>query len=213
MKIKIIMLIPLVMILGVSSSLCDDEATLNQIWQELQDIQTKYGSFCGNIVETRRSVLLKEPQQFKGKFVAKNPDMFLLEYTEPESVIVLFNKDYVNVSIRDEGFVRTEVIDIKDKVSRAQKYFSGPESDSILRKDFSLSVSEDEKNFIIRMLPKARRFRGRVNYVVVWLDKDTMLINKLEIDGKSGVNSVFEIEITELNPELDDEIFKIYRPR
>jgi len=48
--------------------------------------------------------------------------------------------------------------------------------------------------------------------VIVKLGKDDFLLRSLEIDGKSGVNSVFTIQITALNLEISEDTFKVYRP-
>jgi hypothetical protein len=65
----------------------------------------------------------------------------------------------------------------------------------------------------MRLMPRSRRFRQRVNYVVVGLGKDDFLLRTLEIDGTSGVRSTFKIDVESLNQRLDERLFSVYRPK
>ena len=73
-------------------------------------------------------------------------------------------------------------------------------------------VQESSDYYELKLVPKNGRFEKRVNYIVVKLDKERHLLHSLEVDGKSGVNSLFQIEITELNPELSEDTFSVYEP-
>jgi hypothetical protein len=33
------------------------------------------------------------------------------------------------------------------------------------------------------------------------------------VDGKSGVNSVFVIDVTSMNPKIPNDMFEVYKPR
>src|ERR1035438_2086626 len=75
-----------------------DADLMTTVWNGVQRAQKENTSGCGKIVETRTSVLLARPMVFRGKFCAAGLDRFALEYTEPEPVRILFNKDYLNRS-------------------------------------------------------------------------------------------------------------------
>jgi outer membrane lipoprotein-sorting protein len=47
----------------------------------------------------------------------------------------------------------------------------------------------------------------------VKLDKRNFLLRSLEVDGKSGVNSVFAIDVTSLNQKIPAETFEVYKPQ
>jgi outer membrane lipoprotein-sorting protein len=47
----------------------------------------------------------------------------------------------------------------------------------------------------------------------VKLDKRDFLPRSLEVDGKSGVNSVFRIDFTSLNEKLPTETFEVSKPK
>jgi hypothetical protein len=64
----------------------------------------------------------------------------------------------------------------------------------------------------MKLVPRTDNFRRKLNYLVVKLDKGNFLLRSLEVDGKSGVNSVFVIAVSSLNPKIPAETFEVYKP-
>ena len=52
-----------------------------------------------------------------------------------------------------------------------------------------------------------------MNYVVVKLAKENFLLRSLEVDGKSGVNSVFTVELTSFNAAIAPGTFEVIKPK
>jgi hypothetical protein len=73
-------------------------------------------------------------------------------------------------------------------------------------------VQEDSGDFAMKLVPRTDAFRHRLNYLVVKLDKRNFLLRSLEVDGKSGVNSIFVIDVNSLNLKIPAETFEIYKP-
>jgi outer membrane lipoprotein-sorting protein len=192
-------------------SLGERDRLAEQIWTGVQEAQRKYWSGCGTITETRISKLLAKPLVFHGKFCASGLARFALEYTEPERIRIRFNGEYLNVSTGPRA-AHTEVIRVGQHVRRTQAYFSKENSLENLRRNFAISTRENGKLYELRLVPRSERFRSRVNEVVVKFRKEDFLLRSLEIDGKSGVKSVFAIEISALNVDISEENFKVYRP-
>ena len=184
---------------------------LTTVWNGVQRAQKENTSGCGKIVETRTSALLARPMVFRGKFCAEGMDRFYLEYTEPEPVRILFNKDYLNVTT--DGGRKTEVMDVGGNVRRTQAYFSRDTSLGNLKKNFEIAVSREPGLYVMKMVPRTERFRRKIAQMVVKLDAAKFLLRSLEVDGKSGVTSVFRIEMTALNTKIPDGTFDVYRPK
>lgn len=184
---------------------------LTTIWNGVQRAQNENTSGCGRIVETRTSSLLARPMVFRGKFCAAGMDRFWLEYTEPEPVRILFNKDYLNVTT--DGGRKTEVMEVGGNVRRTQAYFSRDNSLANLRKNFGIAPGREPGLYVMKMVPRTESFRRRINYIVVKLDSSQFLLRSLEVDGKSGVNSVFRIEMTSVNTKIPAGTFDVYRPK
>lgn len=203
---------PLLALLVLAASLPAQETELlTKIWNGVQQAQTKHVSGCGRITETRTSMLLAKPMIFRGKFCAEGMARFSLEYTEPEAVKIRFNQDYLNITTGDGK--NTEVIDVGGDVRRTQSYFGKANSIENLKKNFAVSASQDVHTYSLRLVPLSANFRRKLNYLVVRLDKELFLPRSLEVDGKSGVNSVFAIELTSLDTKIPASTFEVYRPR
>ena len=192
---------------GMLAAQSDD--LLTRIWDGVQQAQKKYTSGCGTITETRTSSLLVKPMVLRGKFCAEGTTRFMLEYFEPAPLRIRFNENYLNVTTGG----KTEIVEVGRSVRRAQSYFSRENSVGNLKKNFTITVQEDRRDFEMKLVPRSDAFRRRLNYVVVKLNKRDFLLRSLEVDGKSGVNSVFAIDVSSVNPEIPAEMFEVYKPR
>jgi outer membrane lipoprotein-sorting protein len=191
------------------SNALPSNALLTRVWDGVQQAQKKYTSYCGTIVETRTSSLMAKSLVLRGKFCAEGTTRFELEYTEPARVRIRYNENYLNVTTGD----KTEVLEVGGGVRRAQSYFSRDGSIGNLKKNFTIGVQEDRQDFAMKLVPRTDTFRRRLNFLVVKLDKQNFLLRSLEVDGKSGVNSVFVIDINSLNPKIPADTFEVYKPK
>jgi outer membrane lipoprotein-sorting protein len=183
---------------------------LMQVWNGVQQMQDKFTTGCGSVVETRTSRLITKPMVLRGKFCAEGMTRFSLEYFAPNDLHIRFNTNYLNVTGADG---KTEVLDIGSNVRRTQSAFSRASSIEKLKKDFAITVQENSREYEMRFVPRSAAFRRRMNYLVVKLNKRDFLPRSLEVDGKSGVNSVFAINFTTLNTKLPAETFEVYKPK
>jgi hypothetical protein len=183
---------------------------LTRIWGGVQQAQQKFTTGCGNVTETRTSSLMVKPMVLHGRFCAEGTTRFELEYFEPNPMRIRFNKDYLNVTT-DGG--KTDVFEIGSSVRRAQSSFSRENSIEKLKKDFTITARESSREFEMKFVPRSEDFRRRLNYMVVKLNKRDFLLRSLEVDGKSGVNSIFAIDITSLNTKISEDMFEVYKPK
>jgi outer membrane lipoprotein-sorting protein len=191
---------------GVLAGQSDD--LLSRVWDGIQQAQKKYTSICGNITETRTSNLMVKPLVLRGKFCAEGTTKFALDYFEPSSMRIRFNENYLNVTAGG----KTEVTEIGKNVRRAESYFGGKNSLENAKKNFTITVKEDSRDYQLKLVPRTNTFRDRLNYMVVKLDKTGFFPRSLEVDGKSGVNSVFDIDVNSMNPKIPADMFEVYKP-
>lgn len=181
---------------------------LIRVWDGIQQAQKKYTSMCGTITETRTSNLMVKPLVLRGKFCSEGTTKFALDYFEPSSMRVRFNENYLNVTTGGN----TEVKEIGKSVRRAESYFGGDKSLGNLKKNFTITVLEDSRDYQMKLVPRTNAFRDNLNSMVVKLDKKDFLLRSLEVDGKSGVNSVFAIDVNSMNPKMPPDTFEVYKP-
>lgn len=195
---------------GSSSPAAASRELLDRVWQGVKQAEQAQKTGCGTLTETRVSPLLARPLVLHGSFCAAGIDRFQVEYQGPGAARVAYNRGTLNVST--DGGKRTEALDVSGAVKRAQRYFAGPGAALNLERDFSISVAEKHDRYALLLLPVSGQIARRVKRVAVELGKLDFLPRRIEIDGKSGVNSVFEIEIERLNETLDESLFRVYRP-
>ncbi|HEY7353557.1 MAG TPA: outer membrane lipoprotein carrier protein LolA [Terriglobales bacterium] len=182
---------------------------LSRIWDGALQAKKKYTSMCGTITETRTSNLMAKPLVLHGKFCAEGMNRFALDYFEPSSLRIRVNDNYVNVT---SGHT-TEVRDIGKSIHRAESYFGGENSLGNVKKNFNVTVQEDSRDYQLKLVPRSNTFRDLLNYLIIKLDKRDFLLRSLEVDGKSGVNSVFAINVNSMNPKIPADMFEVYKPR
>ena len=73
-------------------------------------------------------------------------------------------------------------------------------------------MQEDSRDYQMKLVPRSDTFRRRLNYLVVKLDKRDFSLRSLEVDGKSGVDSVFVIDSSSANPKIPADMFEVYKP-
>jgi hypothetical protein len=183
---------------------------LMRIWNGVQQAQSKFTNGCGTLVETRSSQLMTKPMMLRGKFCAEGLTRFSLEYFAPNAMHIRFNTDYLNVT---GGDGKTEILEIGNGVRRAQSAFSRENSIAGLKKNFTITATENARDYEMKFVPRTEAFRRRMNYLVVKLGKRDFLPRSLEVDGKNGVNSVFVIDFTTTNTKLPAETFEVIKPK
>ncbi len=187
----------------------ESDDLLNQVWNGIQQAQKKYTSMCGTITETRTSDLMVKPLVLHGKFCAEGTTKFSLEYAEPSRMSIRFNENYLNVTSGGD----TQVREIGKNVRRVQSYFGGENSLGNVKKNFTITVRDDGRDYQMKLVPRTGTFRDKLNFMIVKLDKKDFLLRSLEIDGKSGVNSVFVIDVNSTNPKIPADMFEVYKPK
>ena len=197
---------------GVLAAQSDDlhsDDLLNRIWDGVQQAQKKYTSSCGSVTETRTSNLMVKPMVLHGKFCAEGTTRFALEYVDPAGVRIRYNDNYLNITAGG----KTEVMEVGGNVRRAQSYFSRENSIGNLKKNFTITVQEESGDYEMKLVPRTDNFRRTLNSLVVKLGKRDFLLRSLEVDGKSGVDSVFAIDVSSLNPKIPPDTFEVYKPQ
>ena len=209
---KLCALIPAFFAIFLSPALLTGQSDdlLTRIWTGEQQAQAKFTTACGTVTEIRTSKLMVKPLVLHGKFCAEGTNRFMLEYFEPNPMLIRLNENYVNVKI-DGG--KTQVMDIGSDIHRVQSSFTGPNSIENLKKDYTITTHENSLNFEMKLIPRSESLRRRFNYLVIKLNKRDFLPRSLEVDGKSGVNSVFTFDITSANIKLPEDTFEVLKTK
>jgi outer membrane lipoprotein-sorting protein len=183
---------------------------LTRIWTGEQQAQAKFTTACGTVTEIRTSSLMVKPLVLHGKFCAEGTNRFMLEYFEPNPMRIRLNENYLNVQMGDG---KMQAMDIGSDIHRVQSSFAGSKSIETLKKDYTITTQESSLDFEMKLIPRSESLRHRFNYLIVKLNKRNFLPRSLEVDGKSGVNSVFTFDITSVNTKLPEDTFEVLKTK
>lgn len=178
-----------------------------RVWAGVQRAQ-QHETIEGELTETRTSSLLARPMVLRGTFAVQGTTAFRLDYTTPPRMTIVYQRGYVNVTMGRQ----TEAFEAGSGVARAMSYFGKPDSLENLKRDFATTVLEAGGSYVLRMEPLAGRFKSRTGPIVATFRADDFTITRLEINGRSGVKSVFDIRIRKVDGALDPAMFSLYRP-
>jgi outer membrane lipoprotein-sorting protein len=165
---------------------------------------------CGRLTETRTSALLARPLALQATFCVQGTTGFRISYSEPESITIVYRDKYVNVVHGRER--RTEAFEAGAGVARAVEYFGPSASVDRITRDFHVDAAQGPGSYELRMTPTTGRFKARVGSIVATFDARDFRITRLEIAGRNGVTSVFDIRIEQVDVPLDPATFTLYRP-
>ena len=183
----------------------------DRIWRGAELAEKRHRNGCGTLTETRTSPLLARPFVLRGTFCVDGSVSFRLDYIEPSPIRVIYNDGAVNVST--DGGRHTEAFDIGSAVGRVRDYFSGPRARQNVERDFAINASESNDRYTLRLSPVSGRIARSVSRVLVELGRTDFLPTRIEIRGKSGVTSVFDIRIDTLDGTLSPSLFDVYRTK
>lgn len=183
------------------------EDLTQRVWEGVQRAQ-RHETIEGDLIETRTSPLLARPMVLRGTFAVQGTSAFLVEYTTPHRMKIVYQRGYVNVTTGRQ----TDAFESGSGVARALSYLGKPDSLDNFRRDFATTAEEVGGAYVLRMEPVAGRFKSRTGPIVATFRADDFAITRLEINGRSGVKSVFDIRIRRMDARLDPKIFDLYRP-
>jgi outer membrane lipoprotein-sorting protein len=182
---------------------------LERIWGGVQQAQ-QHATACGSLVESRTSPLLARPLVLRATFCVQGVTGFRISYSEPEPLTIIYRDKYVNVVHDRER--RTEAFEAGAGVARAMEYFGPSASIDRITRDFRVDAEEGPRGYVLRMTPTTGRFKARVGSIVAEFDARDFRITRLEIAGRNGVTSDFDVRIEQLDVPLDPATFTLYRP-
>jgi outer membrane lipoprotein-sorting protein len=181
----------------------------DRIWRGAEQAEKKHQNGCGTLTETRTSPLLARPLVMRGTFCANSNARFRLDYVTPSPIRIIYNEGVVNVST-DAGR-NVEAFDIGSAVGRVREYFGGANARRNVERDFRIDAQETSDRYTLRLTPVSGRISRSVTRVEVDFGRTDFMPLRLEIRGKSGVTSVFDIRIDTLDGALSPTFFDVFR--
>ncbi len=165
-----------------------------QIHRRGQAVIESFDSFRARFTETTTSSLLVNPIVARGTMVGNRPVRLLLRYESPENKTVLIDGNHLHVTWPDRG--EEQKLNITDTQKAVEKYFTNA-SEKDLRGHFDIQVLSDPElphTYLLDMVPRRKQIEQGLAHLQLWLERETLLMVRMQMDFPSGDTKLIELE-------------------
>ena len=141
-----------------------------------------------------------------GKFWFKRSNKVKIEYLKPYTYTMIMNGD--KMLFRDdqkENRVNVRSNKLFQQINQIMiDCVQGTVLDS---KDFNVGVFEDERTYLLEMVPATKSLREFFSTIVLKVDKKDYTATSIEMNEKSGDSTTIVFKDKKLNTQLPDAVF------
>ena len=141
-----------------------------------------------------------------GKFWFKRSNKVRIEYIKPYTYTMIMNGD--KMLLRDdqkENLVNVRSNKLFQQINQIMiDCVQGTVLDS---KDFNVRVFEDDRTYLLEMIPTSRSLREFFSTIVLKVDKKDFTAASIEMNEKSGDSTTIFFKDKKLNTQFSDAVF------
>jgi outer membrane lipoprotein-sorting protein len=166
-------------------------------------------SIRARFTETTSSSLLERPVVSHGTVLAAPPARVLMTYTDPERRTVVIDGKSLLVTWPDRS--ERVTLDISTLQKRIDQYFTHARPEQ-LRSMFDISLTADDALRTadrIEMRPKRKQIKEGLEQLVLWIDRDSLLLVQLRMVFPGGDTKIIRLDEVVVNTPVPDNAFQI----
>lgn len=165
-------------------------------------------SLRADFVQEKNLAAIEETVVSKGSFLFKKPGRIRMEYLQPFSYLMVINEG--KVTIRDGQ--KTNSFS-----SRGNKLFTVVnniiidcmQGTVLSNKDFLHEVYENDKNYMVKLIPVKKDLRNYFESISVILTRNHLEVYQIEMKEPSGDQSVITFNNRQNNAKIPDTDFVV----
>lgn len=169
-------------------------------------------SLRADFTQTLRNPLLGTERTSRGTLYQRQPDRFLLRFTEPAGDVILADGRYFWVyypSVDEQQVIRSSASEPGRSGIDLRSQFIGDPLQRFQVQDLGPATVRGRTTRVLTLRPRdAAGYRS----LKVWIDDGDHLVRTFEIEGEQGVVRHFELTNVVLNPSLPDSLFQFTPP-
>ncbi len=176
--------------------------------QKFQQAGNSITTIKSDFVQEKNLSMMEEKIVSKGQFYYKKDKKVRLEYTSPFKYLMVINGD--NVVIQDES--RTNRFSAKSNKMFRQinQIMVDCLSGAVLNNpDYSVSSYENKTQYALSLNPKSKLMKEFFEGILIFVDKKTNAVLRVEMNEKSGDNTIMKFSNTLLNQPVADGVFEL----
>lgn len=157
---------------------------------------------------TQEKVLtaLTEKITSNGKFWFKRSNRVKIEYIKPYTYTVIMNGDKMLLK-DDQKENRVNVKSNKMFQQINQIMIDCVQGTVLDSKDFNVTAFEDERTYLLQMVPVSRTLREFFSTILLKVDKKDFTATSIEMNEKSGDSTTIVFKDKKLNTQFSDAVF------
>jgi outer membrane lipoprotein carrier protein len=189
------------------------EPQTSETARALKQAATAYAgirSMRADFVLSNENPLLGKRTTSRGSLAQRQPDRFLLRFTQPAGDVIVGDGEYFWVyypSVDAKQVLRTRAAAAGGLDMQAQ--FIGDPTRRFQYTDQGLSEVAGRSARVITLVP---REPSGYRSLKVWLDQRDHLVRRFELTNENGVVQHFELSNLEVNPALSNDLFRFTPP-
>ncbi|MEZ4930254.1 MAG: outer membrane lipoprotein carrier protein LolA [Chitinophagales bacterium] len=159
-----------------------------------------------SFTQEKHMSILNKPFVSTGKFYYKNPDKMRWEYMVPFSYIVVLKNN--KVSIKDGDDLQNYDMSNNAIFKEINNTMGGMMSGKMLEdENFSKSFYESKNAYKVVLLPNSDKIKSFIEEIHLFLNKETLLINSVEMLENGGDKTVILFENIKQNSPINEVVF------
>jgi len=167
---------------------------------------SKVSSIESSFTQEKVLTALTEKITSTGKFWFKRSNKVRIEYIKPYTYTMIMNGD--KMLFRDDQKENTVNVRSHKLFQQINQIMIDCVQGTVLdSKDFKVSVFEDEKIYLLEMVPTSRSLREFFSTIVLKVDKKDFTANSIEMNEKAGDSTNILFKDKKLNTQFSDAVF------
>jgi outer membrane lipoprotein-sorting protein len=173
--------------------------------EKLLTASASINSIASDFTQEKNLSVLSEKIISKGRFCFKKENNIRWEYTEPYKYLIIIADN--KMLMRDEKTKKQMDMQSNPLFQQMNKFISGCIQGDILQddNDFAKAYFENDRNYYVKLSPKADKMRQMINEVHIWFDKNDLSVTSLRMvesgNDYTQINFVNKILNAEISPE------------
>jgi outer membrane lipoprotein-sorting protein len=173
----------------------------------LESMSAKVGTIESNFIQEKHLSILSNIIVSKGHFCFKKENNIRWEYLQPYKYLIIISGG--KIFIKEEQGQKQYDIESNRMFREMNNFISGCIRGDILKneKDFKAGYYENEKNYFVKLVPKAESMRKMLNEVQIWFDRNDLTVTAIKMLENGGDFTKIIFSEKKLNTDIPIERF------
>lgn len=168
----------------------------------------KVMSISSDFTQDKTLLALTEKITSSGKFWFKRNNKVRIEYVKPFSYLLIMNGDKLLVKDNEkENKINVKSNKLFQQVNRIMiDCVQGTILDS---KDFHTKVFEDDKVYLLEMIPSSKALREFFQTILLTVEKNDYSVKSIEMNEPAGDKTIISFKNKKLNEQVAETVFAL----